>query len=100
MSYLSSRELPLTLVSSISGRPFRIEVTEYEDKVFVNCKTNITLLDGTVEGWFAKNKTLNLGKGILDPRGMYLCDGADEVKKEVSTVQVYYRSMCSWAPLG
>ncbi|XP_076781072.1 T-cell surface glycoprotein CD3 delta chain [Arvicanthis niloticus] len=75
------------------GRPFRIEVTEYEDKVFVNCKTNITLLDGTVEGWFAKNKTLNLGKGILDPRGMYLCDGADEVTKEVSTIQVYYR-MC------
>lgn len=91
------RKLPLTMVSFLSGSPFKIEVIEYEDKVFVNCNTSIRHLDGTVEGWLAKNKTLNLGKGILDPRGMYMCNGTEELAKEVSAVQVYYRSMCSWA---
>ncbi|XP_021028758.1 T-cell surface glycoprotein CD3 delta chain [Mus caroli] len=75
------------------GSPFKIPVTEYEDKVFVSCNTSVMHLDGTVEGWFAKNKTLNLGKGILDPRGMYLCNGTEQLAKEVSTVQVHYR-MC------
>ncbi|XP_029399522.1 T-cell surface glycoprotein CD3 delta chain isoform X2 [Mus pahari] len=74
------------------GSPFKIPVTEYEDKVFVNCNTSIMHLDGTVEGWFAKNKTLNLGKGILDPRGMYMCNGTEEQAKMVSTVQVHYRT--------
>ncbi|GAB1294138.1 T-cell surface glycoprotein CD3 delta chain [Apodemus speciosus] len=77
------------------GSPFKITVTEHEDKVFVNCNTTVTHLAGTVERWLEKNKTLNLGKGILDPRGVYMCNGTEELAKEVSTVQVYYRSMCS-----
>lgn len=75
------------------GSPFKIEVTEYEDKVFVNCNTSIRHLDGSVERWLTKNKSLILGKGILDPRGMYMCNGTEELAKVVSTVQVYYR-MC------
>lgn len=75
------------------GSPFKIQVTEYEDKVFVTCNTSVMHLDGTVEGWFAKNKTLNLGKGVLDPRGIYLCNGTEQLAKVVSSVQVHYR-MC------
>ncbi|CAO2635283.1 T-cell surface glycoprotein CD3 delta chain [Lemmus lemmus] len=75
------------------GSFFKIEVIEYEDQVFVNCNTSIVHLEGTVKTWFAKNKTLNLGKGILDPRGVYECNGTEELAKEVSTVQIYYR-MC------
>ncbi|XP_031199700.1 T-cell surface glycoprotein CD3 delta chain isoform X2 [Mastomys coucha] len=75
------------------GSPFKITVNEYEDKVFVTCNTSIMHLYGTVEEWFAKNKTLNLGRGILDPRGMYMCNGTEEQAKEVSTIQVHYR-MC------
>lgn len=100
MSCLHSRELPLTMLSSTSGSPFKITVNEYEDKVFVTCNTSIMHLYGTVEEWFAKNKTLNLGKGILDPRGMYMCNGTEEQAKGVSTIQVHYRSMCSWTHWG
>lgn len=96
MSCLCSRELPLTVSSPISGSPFKITVTEHEDKVFVNCNTTVTHLSGTVEKWLEKNKTLNLGKGILDPRGVYTCSWTEELAKEVPTVQVYYRSTCSW----
>ncbi|XP_005347274.1 T-cell surface glycoprotein CD3 delta chain isoform X2 [Microtus ochrogaster] len=74
------------------GSFFKIEVTEHEDQVFVNCNTSIDYVEGTVEAWFAKNKTLNLGKGILDPRGMYKCNGTEELAKEVSTIQIYYRT--------
>ncbi|XP_052044458.1 T-cell surface glycoprotein CD3 delta chain [Apodemus sylvaticus] len=75
------------------GSPLKITVTEHEDKVFVNCNTTVMPLAGTVGGWLEKNKTLNLGKGILDPRGVYTCNGTEELAEEVSTVQVYYR-MC------
>ncbi|XP_050012287.1 T-cell surface glycoprotein CD3 delta chain isoform X2 [Alexandromys fortis] len=75
------------------GSFFKIEVTEHEDQVFVNCNTSINYVEGMVEAWFAKNKTLNLGKGILDPRGIYKCNGTEESTKEESTIQIYYR-MC------
>ncbi|CAH6865462.1 T-cell surface glycoprotein CD3 delta chain [Phodopus roborovskii] len=75
------------------GSSFKITVTEHEDQVFVQCNTSIVHLEGTAEVWLAKNKTLNLGKGILDPRGVYKCTGTEELAKEVSTLQVYYR-MC------
>ncbi|OBS58519.1 hypothetical protein A6R68_10384 [Neotoma lepida] len=75
------------------GSSFKISVTEYEDQVFVTCNTSIMHLEGTAEVWFAKNTTLNLGKGILDPRGLYKCNGTEQLAKEVSTIQVYYR-MC------
>ncbi|XP_021493638.1 T-cell surface glycoprotein CD3 delta chain [Meriones unguiculatus] len=75
------------------GSPFKITVDEHEDQVFLTCNTSIVHLQGTVEEWFAKNKTLKLGKGILDPRGVYTCNGTDDMKNMVSTIQVYYR-MC------
>ncbi|XP_038178968.1 T-cell surface glycoprotein CD3 delta chain isoform X2 [Arvicola amphibius] len=74
------------------GSFFKIEVTEHEDQVFVNCNTSFVYVEGTVEAWFAKNKTLNLGKGILDPRGVYKCNGTEKLAKEVSTIQIYYRT--------
>jgi hypothetical protein len=49
------------------------------------------------------NKNLDLGKRILDPRGTYTCNGTEELAKEVSTLQVYFRSMCSlihWGGVG
>ncbi|KAL1782180.1 T-cell surface glycoprotein CD3 delta chain isoform X1 [Sigmodon hispidus] len=75
------------------GSPFKIPVIEDEDQVLVNCNTSIVHLEGTAVAWFAKNKTLNLGKGLLDPRGLYKCNGTEAPWKEVSTIQVYYR-MC------
>ncbi|XP_035294223.1 T-cell surface glycoprotein CD3 delta chain isoform X2 [Cricetulus griseus] len=74
------------------GSFFKITVTEYEDQVFVSCNTSIVHLEGTAEEWFAENKILKLGKGILDPRGLYECTGTENLAKEVSTVQVYYRT--------
>lgn len=71
------------------GSSFKVSVTEYEDQVFVSCNTSIMRLEGSAEAWLAKNTTLNLGKGILDPRGIYKCNGTGEL----STLQVYYR-MC------
>lgn len=99
MGHLHTRELPL-IMFFLLGSFFKIEVTEHEDQVFVNCNTSIDYVEGTVEAWFAKNKTLNLGKGILDPRGMYKCNGTEELAKEESTIQIYYRSMCLLDPLG
>ena len=99
MGHLHTRELPL-IMFFLLGSFFKIEVTEYEDQVFVNCNSSIDYVEGTVEAWFAKNKTLNLGKGILDPRGMYKCKGTEELKNEESTIQIYYRSMCLLDPLG
>lgn len=93
MGHLHTGELPL-IMFFLLGSFFKIEVTEHEDQVFVNCNTSINYVEGTVEAWFAKNKTLNLGKGILDPRGIYKCNGADGPTKEESTIQIYYRSMC------
>lgn len=89
MGHLHTRELPL-IMFFLLGSFFKIEVTEYEDQVFVNCNTSVVYVEGTVGAWFAKNKTLNLGKGILDPRGMYKCNVTGE---EESTIQIYYR-MC------
>lgn len=39
------------------------------------------------------NQTLDLGKRVLDPRGVYMCSGVQE--KGISYIlQVYYRSTC------
>ncbi|KAF5921220.1 T-cell surface glycoprotein CD3 delta chain [Diceros bicornis minor] len=76
------------LLSQVS--PFEISVEEIEDRVVLTCNTGITLLEGTNGTWY--NGSVNLGKRILDPRGVYSCDKADEKAKR-SIVQVYYR-MC------
>ncbi|KAL0626883.1 T-cell surface glycoprotein CD3 delta chain [Plecturocebus cupreus] len=81
----------LTLLSQVS--PFKIPVVELEDRVFVNCNTSITWVEGTVGTPLANNTSLDLGKGILDPRGMYQCTGTEIYAGKVSTVQVYFR-MC------
>lgn len=48
----------------------------------------------------SQNKSWNLGKRILDPRGMYRCNGTDEQDDKATYTQVYYRSMCLLDPLG
>lgn len=68
-----------------------IEVEELEDKVFLNCENGITWEEGMM-GDLLSNTTLNLGKRILDPRGVYKCNGSYQ-KTPISTLQVYYR-MC------
>ncbi|XP_020039240.2 T-cell surface glycoprotein CD3 delta chain isoform X2 [Castor canadensis] len=70
---------------------FKITVAEHEDKVFLSCNTSITWLEGTVGTQLIHNKNLDLGKRILDPRGTYTCNGTEELAKEVSTLQVYFR---------
>ncbi|XP_053450304.1 T-cell surface glycoprotein CD3 delta chain [Nycticebus coucang] len=73
--------------------PFKIPVEELEDKVFLNCHGGIMWLAGTMGTLLPSNTSLDLGKRILDPRGMYLCNETDEKVQKVSTVQIYYR-MC------
>lgn len=74
-----------------------LKVLEPEDKVMLECNSSITLLQGT-EGQevSGNNKTLDLGKRIQDPRGMYQCGE----KAQQLILQVYYRSMCFQDPLG
>ncbi|XP_069324977.1 T-cell surface glycoprotein CD3 delta chain isoform X3 [Eulemur rufifrons] len=72
--------------------PFKIPVEELEDRVFLNCNASITWLEGTMGTFLSENKRLDLGKRVLDPRGMYSCNGTDTHGNKVSTVQVYYRT--------
>lgn len=88
----SSHGIFFSLVS-----PFHVE--ELEDKVFLNCNSSITWLEGTMGKMFLKNTSLNLGRRILDPRGFYKCNVTHyNVKKPI--LQVYYRSMCLLNSLG
>ncbi|XP_023576932.1 T-cell surface glycoprotein CD3 delta chain isoform X2 [Octodon degus] len=81
------------MVSHRLVKPFQILVEENEDKVFVGCNTSVIWLDGT-EGTERANYTrLDLGKRLLDPRGLYKCMGTDANANKESMVQVYYR-MC------
>ncbi|XP_025212549.1 T-cell surface glycoprotein CD3 delta chain isoform X1 [Theropithecus gelada] len=73
--------------------PFKIPVEELEDRVFVKCNTSVTWVEGTVGTLLTNNTRLDLGKRILDPRGIYRCNGTDIYKDKESTVQVHYR-MC------
>ncbi|XP_006833936.1 PREDICTED: T-cell surface glycoprotein CD3 delta chain isoform X2 [Chrysochloris asiatica] len=70
----------------------KINVEEHEDKVILTCGNNITWIEGTKGNPISDNKHLDLGKRILDPQGMYKCNGTgDEAGKEYS-VEVYYRT--------
>ncbi|XP_004456379.2 T-cell surface glycoprotein CD3 delta chain [Dasypus novemcinctus] len=73
--------------------PFKISVEELEDKVLLNCDNNITRLEGTEGTLLSGNKLLDLGKRVLDPRGVYQCNTTDDKTSQTSTLQVYYR-MC------
>ncbi|KAF3823631.1 hypothetical protein GH733_007099 [Mirounga leonina] len=79
------------LLSQVS--PYNIIVEELEDKVFLNCNTSIILVEGTRGTPFPHDKMWNLGKRILDPRGVYRCKGTDEQDDKTPYMQVYYR-MC------
>ncbi|XP_027436085.1 T-cell surface glycoprotein CD3 delta chain [Zalophus californianus] len=79
------------LLSQVS--PYKIIVEELEDKVFLNCNTSIILVEGTMGTPFPHDKIWDLGKRILDPRGMYKCKGTDEQDDKIPYMQVYYR-MC------
>ncbi|XP_012510903.1 PREDICTED: T-cell surface glycoprotein CD3 delta chain isoform X2 [Propithecus coquereli] len=73
--------------------PFMIPVEEIEDRVFLDCNTSITWVEGTMGTLLSENKRLDLGKRILDPRGMYMCNATDTRANQVSSVQIYFR-MC------
>ncbi|XP_045060066.1 T-cell surface glycoprotein CD3 delta chain isoform X3 [Desmodus rotundus] len=78
------------LLSQVS--PGHKVVEELEDKVILNCNGSITWLRGTKGKSFSDNKILDLGKRILDPRGLYECNVTSEKGIKTSTVQVYYRT--------
>lgn len=68
-------------------------VDEVEDKVLLNCNGSIIWLEGTMGNLFSNNKSLDLGKRILDPRGVYQCKETFYKGTKLSTLQVYFR-MC------
>ncbi|XP_008573138.1 PREDICTED: T-cell surface glycoprotein CD3 delta chain isoform X1 [Galeopterus variegatus] len=72
---------------------FKIDVEEIEDKVVLKCNTSVKWLEGTVGKLSSNDTRLDLGKRILDPRGVYACNGTDIHAGKTSTIQVYYR-MC------
>uniref|UniRef100_A0A7N5KB27 T-cell surface glycoprotein CD3 delta chain n=1 Tax=Ailuropoda melanoleuca TaxID=9646 RepID=A0A7N5KB27_AILME len=78
------------LLSRVS--PSKVDVEEFEDKVFLHCNTSIILVEGTMGTPLSQNKSWNLGKRILDPRGMYRCKGTDEQDDKTTYTQVYYRT--------
>ncbi|XP_023373107.1 T-cell surface glycoprotein CD3 delta chain [Otolemur garnettii] len=73
--------------------PLKTPMEELEDKVLLNCDSGITWLTGTMGTFLASNTSLDLGKRVLDPRGVYMCSETHEQAVKTSTVQVYYR-MC------
>ncbi|XP_023601392.1 T-cell surface glycoprotein CD3 delta chain isoform X2 [Myotis lucifugus] len=79
-----------TLLSHVS--PFQEFVEEFEDKVVLNCTGIITRLEGTMGIELQDNHSLDLGKRVLDPRGVYLCNETKEEGTTIYTLQVYYRT--------
>uniref|UniRef100_A0A8C6ECL4 T-cell surface glycoprotein CD3 delta chain n=1 Tax=Moschus moschiferus TaxID=68415 RepID=A0A8C6ECL4_MOSMO len=77
--------------------PNVLHVLEPEDKVFLKCNSSIRYLQGTEGQEVSSNKTLDLGKRIQDPRGMYWC-GAENAKSY--TLQVYYRTADTQVLIG
>ncbi|XP_076968877.1 T-cell surface glycoprotein CD3 delta chain [Tamandua tetradactyla] len=76
--------------------PFKIFVEELEDRVVLNCNASTGHIYRKEGELFLGEKSVNLGKRILDPRGTFKCNGTDDnsekEEKEV-ILQVYYR-MC------
>nr|KAF6464423.1 CD3d molecule [Rousettus aegyptiacus] len=67
-------------------------VDEVEDKVLLNCNGSIIWLEGMMGNLFSNNKSLDLGKRILDPRGVYQCKETSYKGTKLSTLQVYFRT--------
>lgn len=87
-----SRFLASLILAVLLFQVSPLQVEELEDKVFLNCESSITRLEGTMGKLFSNNTSLNLGKRIMDPRGVYKCNGTYK-NTNISTLQVYYR-MC------
>ncbi|XP_040339120.1 T-cell surface glycoprotein CD3 delta chain isoform X2 [Herpailurus yagouaroundi] len=85
------------LLSQVS--PYKISVEELEDKVLLSCNTSIIWMEGTMGTLFRNDTNLDLGKRILDPRGVYTCKRPDEQDK-IPYMQVYYRTADTQALLG
>ncbi|XP_047734066.1 T-cell surface glycoprotein CD3 delta chain isoform X2 [Prionailurus viverrinus] len=85
------------LLSQVS--PYKISVEELEDKVLLSCNTSIIRMEGTMGMLFRNDTNLDLGKRILDPRGVYTCKRPDEQDK-IPYTQVYYRTADTQALLG
>ncbi|XP_019666920.1 T-cell surface glycoprotein CD3 delta chain isoform X2 [Lynx rufus] len=85
------------LLSQVS--PYKISVEELEDKVLLSCNTSIIRMEGTMGTLFRNDTNLDLGKRILDPRGVYTCKRPDEQDK-IPYTQVYYRTADTQALLG
>ncbi|XP_055963508.1 T-cell surface glycoprotein CD3 delta chain [Sorex fumeus] len=84
----------LLLASLLSQARSKMTVEEIEDKVYLRCDNDIKWIAGAMGVYMSENKRMDLGKRILDPRGIYQCEEnvKDEPSKNV-TVQIYYR-MC------
>ncbi|XP_077633417.1 T-cell surface glycoprotein CD3 delta chain [Crocuta crocuta] len=78
------------LLSQVS--PYKISVEELEDKVLLSCNTSIIWMEGTTGTLLRNDTNLDLGRRILDPRGVYTCKRKEEQDK-IHFMQVYYR-MC------
>ncbi|XP_007124219.1 T-cell surface glycoprotein CD3 delta chain isoform X2 [Physeter macrocephalus] len=96
-SFLSGLILA-ALLSQVS--PFSVSVEELEDRVFLRCNTSIMWLEGMVGQLALGNKTMDLGKRNLDPRGVYVCSATDGQTSKTPTLQVYYRTADTQALLG
>uniref|UniRef100_A0A8C6CEW3 T-cell surface glycoprotein CD3 delta chain n=1 Tax=Monodon monoceros TaxID=40151 RepID=A0A8C6CEW3_MONMO len=96
-SFLSGLILA-ALLSQVS--PLSISVEELEDRVFLRCNASIMWLEGTVGQLALGNKTMDLGRRNLDPRGVYVCNEADGQTSRTTTLQVYYRIADTQVLLG
>ncbi|XP_058542893.1 T-cell surface glycoprotein CD3 delta chain isoform X2 [Neofelis nebulosa] len=95
-SFLAGLTLSV-LLSQVS--PYKISVEELEDKVLLSCNTSIIWMEGTMGTLFRNDTNLDLGKRILDPRGVYTCKRPDEQDK-IPYTQIYYRTADTQALLG
>uniref|UniRef100_A0A8C0MKU5 T-cell surface glycoprotein CD3 delta chain n=2 Tax=Canis lupus familiaris TaxID=9615 RepID=A0A8C0MKU5_CANLF len=78
------------LLSRVS--PFKVSVEELEDRVFLSCNTSVLRIEGTMGIQLPHSRTLDLGKRILDPRGIYRCNATEEQSDKAPYMQVYYRT--------
>nr|XP_025854656.1 T-cell surface glycoprotein CD3 delta chain isoform X1 [Vulpes vulpes] len=78
------------LLSRVS--PFKVSVEELEDRVFLTCNTSVLRIEGTMGIQLPRSRTLDLGKRILDPRGIYRCNATEEQSDKTPYMQVYYRT--------
>uniref|UniRef100_A0A673VD06 T-cell surface glycoprotein CD3 delta chain n=1 Tax=Suricata suricatta TaxID=37032 RepID=A0A673VD06_SURSU len=89
--------LLLAVLSRVS--PYKVSVEELEDKVLLNCNTSVVWLEGTTGTLLRNGTNLDLGKRILDPRGVYMCKRPEE-KEDTPVMQIYFRTADAQTLLG